>query len=189
MKNRFRKYALAIGVIAGLSAVMSARADEYALDPAHTAVTFKVAHLGLSWTHGRFKDVSGKVAIDPANPSFSLTVKADSIDTDTPKRDEHLKSPDFFNVKQFPELSFNSTTVKPITDGYEVTGNLTLHGVTKPVKFNLLGGKTAEFPKGVKRIGFSTELVLKRSDFGMDNLKEAIGDEVHIAISFEAVKK
>jgi polyisoprenoid-binding protein YceI len=118
-----------------------------------------------------------------------LTIKAGSIDTANPKRDGHLKSPDFFNVKQYPTIVFKSTAVKAIKDGYEVTGGLTMHGVTKSVSFRLTGGAKAEFPKGVHRTGFSTELVLKRSDFGMDRFTQALGDDVHIAISFEGVKK
>jgi polyisoprenoid-binding protein YceI len=188
MHNRFLGAALTIGLITVVSVASSARADDYALDPAHAAVNFKVSHLGLSWTYGRFKEVSGAFTIDPAKTSFTLAMKTGSIDTDNAQRDEHLKSPDFFNAKQFPEISFKSTAVKAVKDGYEVTGDLTLHGVTKPVTFNLTGGKTAEL-KGVTRTGFSTELVLKRSDFGLDKFKEAIGDEVHISISFEGTKK
>jgi polyisoprenoid-binding protein YceI len=180
--------ALVLAVLAGPAAA----ADDYAIDGMHTAVSFKVSHLGLSWTHGRFNDVSGSFRIDPADASksaFSLTIKADSVDTGNTKRDQHLRSPDFFNVKQFPALSFRSTAVKASKDGYQVTGDLTLHGVTKPVSFALVGGRTAEFPKGVRRTGYSTELSLKRSDFGMDKMTGAIGDEVFIAVSFEGTKK
>jgi polyisoprenoid-binding protein YceI len=158
----------------------------------HTSVSFKASHLGLSWTHGRFNDVRGGFSLDPADAgkcSFSLNIKAESIDTGNAKRDEHLRSPDFFNAKQFPALTFESTEVKPIKDGYQVTGNLTLHGVTRSVSFPLVGGRKAEFPKGVQRTGFSTELSLKRSEFGMDKMTEAIGDEVFISISFEGTKK
>jgi polyisoprenoid-binding protein YceI len=167
------------------------RADEYTLDPAHTAVTFKVSHLGLSWTHGRFNEVSGGFLIEanPAACQFALSIKVDSLDTGNPKRDGHLRSPDFFNSKQFSLITFKSNVVKPIKDGYEVTGDLTLHGVTKSVTFNLLGGRKAEFPKGVQRTGFSAELALKRSEFEMDKMTDAIGDAVHIAISFEGTKK
>ena len=166
-----------------------ARADEYAIDAMHTAVTFKISHLGLSWTHGRFNDVSGGFVLDGDKAAFVLNIKPESVDTGNAKRDEHLRSPDFFNVKQFPALTFKSTAVKPVQGGYEVTGDLTLHGATKSVTFTLTGGRKAEFPKNVQRIGYSTELVLKRSEFGMDKMLEAIGDEVHIAISFEGVKK
>ncbi len=166
-------------------------ADDYTLDGMHTSVSFKASHLGLSWTHGRFNDVGGSFQIDPdaGKCSFSLTIKTESVDTGNAKRDGHLRSPDFFNVKQFPALTFKSTEVKPIKDGYQVIGDLTLHGVTKSVSFPLVGGRKAEFPKGVERTGYSTELSIKRSDFGMDKMVEAIGDEVFISISFEGTKK
>jgi polyisoprenoid-binding protein YceI len=166
-------------------------ADSYELDPAHTAVSFKIAHLGLSWTHGRFNDVSGRFVIDSAEPTqsaFELSLKADSVDTGNEKRDEHLRSPDFFNVKQFPTATFKSTSVKAIQGGLEVTGDFTLHGKTKSITFPLSGGKTAEFPPGVKRIGYSSQFKLKRSDFGMDKMPGAIGDEVYVSVSFEGVK-
>jgi polyisoprenoid-binding protein YceI len=167
-------------------------ADEYTLDAMHSGVTFKISHLGLSWVHGRFDDLSGDFAIDPDNPgkcSFSLKIKAESIDTNNQKRDDHLRSPDFFNVKQYPVLTFKSTSVKAGKDGYQVTGDLTMHGETKSVTFVLVGGKKAEFPKGVQRTGFSTDLTLKRSEFGMDKMLEAVGDDVHISVSFEGTKK
>ncbi|OAI39252.1 hypothetical protein AYO40_01395 [Planctomycetaceae bacterium SCGC AG-212-D15] len=175
-----------------LLAAPVAVAEDYTVDGMHTAVSFKISHLGLSWTHGRFNDVSGTFSIDPADAAkcaFSLTMKAESVDTGIPKRDDHLRSPDFFNAKQFPTLTFQSTAVKAVKDGYQVTGNLTLHGVTKPVTFQLVGGRKAEFPKGVQRTGYSTDLTLKRTEFGMDKMVEAIGDDVHISISFEGTKK
>src|SRR5947208_4002611 len=134
------------------------RADDYAIDGMHTAVTFKVSHLGLSWVYGRFNDVGGGFTLDAGNPaaaSFTLTVKTDSIDSGNKKRDDHLRSPDFFNVKQFPQITFKSTGVKPIDGGFEVTGDLTIHGATHPVTFSLKGGRTAEFPKGTTRTGYS----------------------------------
>jgi polyisoprenoid-binding protein YceI len=141
--------------------------------------------------YGRFDDFSGTFTIDedPGKCSFNLTIKTDSVDTNNKKRDDHLRSPDFFNVKQFPMITFKSTSVKAIKDGYQVTGDLTLHGVTKSVSFPLLGGRKVEFPKGVQRTGFSTELTIKRSEFGMDKAADAVGDEVPISISFEGTKK
>ena len=111
------------------------------------------------------------------------------MDTNNKKRDDHLRSPDFFNVKQYPTITFKSTAVKAVKDGYQVTGDFTLHGVTKSLTFAMVGGRKSEFPKGVQRTGFSTELVIKRSDYGMTKLLEGIGDEVHIAVSFEGTKK
>jgi polyisoprenoid-binding protein YceI len=170
---------------------VAARADNFAIDDAHTAVTFKVSHLGLSWTCGRFNDVSGSFVLDadPTKSSFELTIKTESVDTGNKKRDGHLQTPDFFDVKQYPAIVFKSTEVKAVEGGLDVIGDLTMHGVSKPLRFTLKGGNKAEFPKGTQRTGFSTELKLKRSDFGMDKMKEAIGDEVYIAISFEGVKK
>jgi polyisoprenoid-binding protein YceI len=186
-----RKCLLASAVVLAIVAGPVA-ADDYTIDGMHTSVSFKISHLGLSWTHGRFNNVSGSFAIDPADASkssFTLSIKTDSIDTGNAKRDGHLRSPDFLNVKQFPTLDFKTTAAKAIKDGYQVTGDLTMHGVTKSVTFSLVGGRKAEFPKGMQRTGYSTELSLKRSDFGMDKMTEAIGDEVYISISFEGVKK
>jgi polyisoprenoid-binding protein YceI len=174
-----------------LAAAPAAAADDYAVDAWHTAVTFKISHLGLSWTYGRFNSVSGNFTIDPADAagcSFAMEIKTDSIDTGVKARDGHLSSPDFFNVKQYPTISFKSSAVKAIEGGYEVTGDLTLHGVTKSVTFTLKGGKTAQF-MGKQRTGFSTEFTVNRSDYDMKKMLEAVGDPVHIAISFEGVKK
>ncbi len=184
--------AMLSAVACNLTAPTAWSADNYAIDPAHTAVNFKIAHMGLSWTYGRFNDVSGKFTIDPEAPgktTFALSIKPESIDTGNAKRDEHLRSPDFLNAKQFATIGFSGARVKPIEGGYEVQGDFTLHGVTKPIAFVLKGGKTAEFPPGMQRTGFSTELVLRRSDFGMDKMLEAVGDEIKVAISFEGVKK
>ena len=193
MPQRFPGFALAAVLFAGLAPLAPARAtDDYAVDPPHSSVTFKISHLGLAWVYGRFNDVSGGFTIDrddPGKSSFALAIKSESVDTNNPKRDEHLRSPDFFNVKQFPVITFKSTAVKPIADGFEVAGEFTLHGVTRPLTFALMGGRSAEFPKGVQRTGYTTELTLKRSDFGMDKFKEAVGDDVRVAISFEGVKK
>jgi polyisoprenoid-binding protein YceI len=188
----FYSTALALATM-GSSAVNAA--DKYELDPVHTAVTFKIAHLGLSWTHGRFNDVTGNFVIDTADPalsSFTFSVKSSSVDTGNSKRDEHLRSPDFFNVKQFPVLTFKSTSVKPAQGGYDVTGDLTMHGETRSISFTFSGGRTTDFPPGTRRTGYSTQLKLKRSEFGMDKdrstMPGAIGDEVYVAISFEGVK-
>ncbi len=188
-----RKAFLASVFVAMLSVAEPVRAaDEFAVDGVHSSVTFKISHLGLSWIHGRFNDFSGSFVLDPedaAKCSFSLVIKPESVDTNNQKRDEHLRAPDYFNVKQFPVFAFKSTAVKAIKDRYEVTGNLTLHGVTKPVSFTLVGGKKAEFPKGVQRVGYTTELTIKRSEFGVDKDINAIGDDVHIAISLSCAKK
>jgi polyisoprenoid-binding protein YceI len=178
-------------VLFAVTAAPARAADNYGIDAMHAGVNFKISHLGLSYVHGRFNEFSGAFVLDPdaSKCAFTLTIKTETIDTANAKRDEHLRSPDFFNVKQFPVIAFKSTGVKAIKDGYEVTGDLTMHGATKAVTFTLLGGKKAEFPKGVQRTGFSTDLVLKRSEFGINKFTEALGDDIHVAISFEGTKK
>jgi polyisoprenoid-binding protein YceI len=190
MRTPLFKASLGVFVLLGIGA--AATADEYVIDPAHSGVTFKISHLGLSHVFGRFNDFGGGFTLDSgdaAKSSFKLDIKSQSIDTNNAGRDTHLRSPDFFNVKQFPAISFTSTAVKPIEGGFEVTGDLKLHGETKPVTFSLKGGQTAEFPRGTPRTGYSTELVLKRSDFGVGRPMAALGDDVFISISFEATKK
>lgn len=190
-----RAIATTLGLLAALltpTTTSTARAaDKYNIDPAHTATVFKVEHGGFSWTYGRFNDVSGSFTIDAQNAEaskFEIVAKVDSLDTGNAQRDGHLKSPDFFNAKQFPTISFVSKSVAKHANGLQVVGDLTLHGVTKPVTLVLVGGKTGEFPPGVHRTGYSTELTIKRSDYGMDKMIPAAGDEVVLMISFEGTK-
>lgn len=167
-------------------------ADEYDYDLVHSSVSFKARHLDISWIHGRFNEVDGKFSLDRQDPSkstFRLTIKADSVDTANPARDEHLRQPDYFDTKQYPTIEFRSTRVKAIDGGYEVTGDFTMHGTTKQITFPLMGGKEIE-SRGVKRVGFSTELRLKRSDFGFDpKAIGPIGDEAIIIIDCEGMRK
>ena len=190
MRSTLLKMVLAFSLVAGVGA--AARADDYAIDAAHSGVSFQISHLGLSYIHGRFNEFSGKFTIDTADPaksSFALSIKAESIDTNNAGRDKHLRSPDFFNTKQFPAISFASTSVKPIEGGYEVTGDLTMHGETKPVTFSLKGGKVIPV-QGAQKTGFSTsQIVVKRSEFGVGKPTPMLGDDVFVAISFEGTKK
>jgi polyisoprenoid-binding protein YceI len=190
MRRTLSASTLALGLVVALSSALRA-ADEYAYDGVHSSVTFKARHLDISWIHGRFNEVSGKFVIDRQDPSkstFELSVKADSVDTGNVKRDEHLRQPDYFDTKQFPTIDFKSTSVKPIDGGYEVTGDFTMHGKTKPMTLVLKGGKEVEW-KGSKRVGFATEISVKRSDFGFDPAQIGlIGDEALILIDCEGVR-
>lgn len=181
-----------VALVGLLLAQPAAAADVFKYDPVHSSVSFKARHLDISWIHGRFNEVDGTFTIDrndPTQSSFTLTIKADSVDTANKARDEHLRQPDFFDTKQFPTIEFKSTKVKPINGGYEVTGDFTMHGVTKEITLQLLGGKEIEF-RGSKIIAFSTELSLKRSDFGFDKgAIGPIGDEALILIDCEGVRK
>ena len=186
------KSRLAIVALAFIAGGLNARADDYTVDAAHSAATFRASHVGLTWIPGRFKDVSGTMTVDAKNAAanrFELTTKVDGIDTNNAKRDEHLKSPDFFNAKQHPTITFKSKSAKQVDGGLEVSGDLSLHGVTKPVTIVFKGGKSTEFPKGVQRIGYTADFTIKRSDFGMDKMLEAVGDEVQVQFAVEGTKK
>jgi polyisoprenoid-binding protein YceI len=192
MRKNLMAMALAACAMTGIG--MVAAGDDYAIDPNHSGVTFQIRHADVSWIPGRFNEFSGECTLDTSDPSkssFKMTIKPDSVDTNNAKRDGHLKSPDFFNTKQYPTIEFVSTAVAAIEGGYQVTGNLTLHGETKPVTFELKGGKMAEFPKGTQRTGYTTQFKVKRSDFGVGQKfsPPMLGDDVWVTISFEAAKK
>jgi len=181
-----------LGSVFASAATPVRAADVYTYDGVHSSVSFKARHLGLSWIHGRFNDVDGQFSIDredPAKSTFTLSIKTDSVDTANVKRDEHLRQADYFDTKKFPTIEFKSTSVKAVDGGYEVTGDFTMHGTTKSITLHLKGGQEIEV-KGTKRIGLSTETVLKRSDFGFDpSAIGPIGDEALILIDCEGTRK
>lgn len=183
--------ALSLGF--ALAPASSYAADTYAVDPVHTAALFKVKHVGVSYTYGRFNDISGTVTFDAANPAASkvdITIQAGSVDTHNEKRDAHLANPDFFDAKQFPVLKFVSTTFKKVDDStFDVTGDFTLHGVTKPITIKVVKIGEGKDPWGGYRIGFESTFTIKRSDFGMTKMLEAVGDEVTVTFATEAIKK
>lgn len=188
----FRRSALglATAIALVLTCAPAFAADTYEIDAVHSAFLFRVKHLGVSYSYGRFNEATGKFTIDSADPTkntIEIDVKADSIDTANAGRDKHLKGPDFFNTVEFPTLSFKSTSFKK-KDGnkYEVAGDLTIHGVTKQVttEAELVG--TGKHPKsGAPIAGWETTLVIKRSDYGMSYGLEGIGDDVTLTISIE----
>lgn len=183
---------LACSIVLSICCASTYAADEYDYDLVHSSVSFKARHLDISWIHGRFNDVGGKFSLDrkaPSKSTFNLTIKADSVDTANEARDKHLRQPDYFDTKQYPTIEFKSTSTKAIDGGYEVTGDFTMHGTTKKITIVLMGGKEHSF-KNVKRVAFSTELALKRSDYGFDkNAIGPIGDKALIMIDCEGVRK
>jgi polyisoprenoid-binding protein YceI len=194
MRRQFSMWALAlaVGTFVSAASTSASAADEYDYDLVHSSVSFKARHLGISWIHGRFNDVAGKFSLDRENPeksTFALTIKTESVDTANKARDAHLRQPDYFDTKQFPTIEFKSTSTKVIKGGFEVTGDFTMHGTTKKIKIVLMGGEEHDFGK-VKRVAFSTEVSLKRSDYGFDkNAIGPIGDEALIMIDCEGVRK
>ena len=189
----FREAILFIMVLSLIATTAASAAQTYAIDPVHTSVTFKIKHLGISNVHGRFNDVSGTLIYDSdsaSNSSIEMQVKTASIDTINSQRDDDLRSPNFFDARKFPFIQFKSTSVKKVTeDTFEVAGNLTVHGVTRPITVSALKTGSGKDPWGGYRIGFETVFIIKRSDFGMQNMLGAVGDKVQLAISLEAVGK
>ena len=191
ISHRFFLFALMmLTLLQGSAAAVPA--DEYVYDAVHSSVSFKARHLDISWIHGRFNEVDGRFSIDrqdASKSSFQLTIKADSVDTANAARDEHLRQPDYFDTKQFPTIEFRSKKVKAIDGGFEVTGDFTMHGVTREITIRLMGGKEIE-SRGVRRVGFSAELRLKRSDYKFDpSAIGAIGDEAIVIIDCEGMSK
>lgn len=176
-----------------------ARAANYDIDTAHSSAGFAVRHLAVSNVRGEFAKVTGVVEYDAKDPSktrVEATIDAASVTTRDPKRDEHLKSADFFDVAQYPVITFKSTKVEKASQGLKVKGDLTLHGVTRPVVLDVQG-PTPEVkdPWGNVRAGASATAKINRKDFGMSFNKTldsgglVVGDEVAITIDVELVKK
>lgn len=173
--------------------VSAPAAETYTVDPVHSWVVYRVKHMDVANSYGLFKDVSGSFTIDETAPekcALAFSVKVDSIDSANPKRDEHLKGPDFFNAKQFPTISFKSTKVVKLPGGgYEVLGVLTLHGVEKPAAIKIGSIPQVKGPRGGYVAGIDTELKIKRSDFSMGDSVPGIGDEVTLMIGIEGTRK
>jgi polyisoprenoid-binding protein YceI len=176
-----------------LTALPAAAAMEtYTVDPAHTLPTYEISHFGYSMQRGRFDKTSGKIMIDTAakKGSADITIDAASIDSGVPKLDEHLKGEDFFDVAKYPQITFKSDRFT--FDGDKVTsatGDLTLHGVTRPVTLKANVSQCADNPM-LKRKQCGADLVttIKRSDFGMKTYLPALGDEVTLRIPVESTK-
>jgi len=191
MQQPMRTLRFAVLSLVALIAGSARAADVYQYDGVHSSISFKARHLGISWIHGRFNEAAGTFTIDretPANSKFEMTIQVASVDTANQKRDEHLLEADYFDVKKYPTMDFKSTSVKPIDGGYEVSGDFTMHGTTKPITFKLVGGAEKEW-KGTKRVPFSTELTLKRSDYNFGpSAIGPIGDEAVIMIDMEGTR-
>jgi polyisoprenoid-binding protein YceI len=183
-----------IAILALMLGFSASAQDVYTIDPAHTSIVFKVNHMDFSNVYGMFTEADGKITVDekaPEKSSFEVTIKADSVFTHQKKRDDHLRSPDFFNVKQFPTITLKSKSVKKSGDKYDVTADLTLHGVTKLVNFTFTRMKTGKDPMGATRTGGEGHLKIKRTDFGMNFMSKPgeVGDEIELMFGVEGVKK
>jgi len=186
-----RKTLLALAIF-GVS-VGSVSAASYDLDPAHTYPNFTISHLGFSTMHGHFAKTAGTLELDIAKKtgSVDVTIDAASVYTGFAKRDEHLRSADFFNVVEFPTITFKSTKVKFTSDKTaEVEGNLTIVGKTNPVTLMVTSIVCGAHPMNKKEMcGFDANVKIKRSDYGVKFGLPAVGDEVTINLEAEGIKK
>jgi polyisoprenoid-binding protein YceI len=167
-------------------------ADSYTIDPLHTFPRFRINHLGFSTMQGRFDKTSGKVTLDRAakTGSVELAIETASVSTGFVKRDDHLKSPDFFNAAEFPTITYKSTAIHFKGDTpSSVDGNLTISGVTKPVTFTIDAFNCGANPMNKKEeCGADASADIKRSDFGVKFGTPAIGDDVKLILEIEAIK-
>lgn len=189
-----KKSLLSVGLLA-LSVSGMASAADYQVDTAgaHASVNFKIKHLGYSWLQGRFNTFSGQFSYDGAKPdASSVTMKIDttSLDSNHAERDKHLRSADFLDVKRFPEATFNSTKVvfNDEMNG-EITGKLTLHGVTKEITFPIEKIGEGQDPWGGYRAGFSGKTQLALKDFGIDYDLGPASAQVELEFHIEGVRK
>ena len=185
---------LAITLLLTLSAAAQDK-DTWQLDPPHSSAQFSVRHLGVSTVRGAFTKVSGTVVYDPANSnksSIQATIDASSVDTRVDMRDNDLRSPRFLDAQKYPTITFTSKKVEAAGEGkLKVTGDLTIHGVTKEVVLDVDGPTPAiKDPMGKNRLrmGASATTKINRNDFGITSLPGAIGDEITITLDIEMTK-
>lgn len=194
-----RKSAVLALVALGLIMPAADASDEWTIDPMHTAAHFSIKHMMISTVRGGFGNVSGTVNYDGKNLVKAIVnarIDAKTINTGEEKRDEHLRSKDFFETEKFPEITFKSTSIKPKGKGkFAMTGDLTMHGVTKPVTLDVEGpSQEIKDKKGNHKVGFSATGTIKRKEFGishnsvLDGGGVALGEEVPITLDIEMSK-
>lgn len=172
--------------------------SKWKVDPVHSSLDFSIKHMMVSRTKGTFHDFEANIEADPEDltaAKIEFTVDVASVDTRNDDRDNHLRSGDFFDVENHPKMSFKSTDIKKTDDGeYEVTGDLTLHGVTHPETFEVAFEGSGKDPWGNEVAGFSGEGKIKRSNYGLtynaalETGGVLIGDDVRVLIQIEAQK-
>ena len=190
-----KRLALVTGILALAAPLVLAETSTWVNDPAHSEVDFTITHLAISNVHGRFGHVAATLnynEADIAKSTVTATIDLVSLSTGEDARNNHLKSPDFFDVATYTTASFTSTSVAKTWNGLAISGNLTLHGVTKPVVL------TAEGPRGPapgmdkkQHAGFSASTTIKRSDFGIGPKFPAtmVGDDVKLNIELDVAKQ
>ncbi len=177
-----------------LAVTAVAQAGSWQIDPNHSSAQFSVRHLGVSTVRGAFTKVTGSATYDPSDPSkdsLEATIDASSVDTRVQMRDNDLRSPNFFDVQKYPTITFKSKQTKSAgADKLQITGDLTIHGVTKEVVLDV-DGPSAPIKNpmgGGQRIGASASTKLNRKDFGVNGAPGVVGDDISITIDVELIQ-
>lgn len=175
--------------VLGTASTTGVASKVFDLDAVHSSVVFRIKHMNVAHFFGRFNEIGGSFLLDPANPeasSVNITIKTESVDTANADRDRHLRSADFFSAREFPAITFKSTGVKKTGDTtFEVAGELTLRGTTRPITVTMENTGVGPGRRGGEVGGIYTEFTIKRADFGMNYMPQALGDEVRIYVGLE----
>jgi polyisoprenoid-binding protein YceI len=187
------RFTLIFFTLSFLAASAAAQSGTWQIDPNHTAAQFSVKHLGVSTVRGAFTKVSGSAKYDSSDPTkdtMEATIDASSVDTRVTMRDNDLRSPNFLDVAKFPTITFHSKQTKVSGDGtLQITGDLTIHGVTKEVVLDVQGPSAPiKDPWGNQRIGASATTKINRHDFGVNGAPGAVGDDITITIDAELIQ-
>jgi polyisoprenoid-binding protein YceI len=178
-------------LLAAASLPAFAAAEKYDIDAAHSQILFTWNHLGFSNPSATLEKMSGEFQLDAADltkSSITVVLPLDGIHTGVPKLDEHLKTPEFFDASKYPEIRFKSTKVeKSGTDGLKLTGDLSMHGITKPVTLNVKVNKIGDNAMmKTKSAGFDADVTIKRTDFGLGYGVPNVSDDIKVRITFSA---
>lgn len=186
-------FLLSVLLLGGTASISSAAPAQYTADVVHSNVFFKVRHNDISYVFGRFNDFEADIRWDEenaANSQVSFVIKTESVDTRNERRDNHLRSPDFFNARQFPEIAFTSNEIeKTGDDTFQVSGDVTLLGKTQPVSFTWTETGTGTGARGEFRRGGIATFTVDRTAFGMDFMTDRLSKEIEVTISLQTIRQ
>nr|WP_198947791.1 YceI family protein [Magnetofaba australis] len=192
IKHTFIAFAASAALLLGTANINRAHAAQYTLDPTHSFVQFSIAHLGYSLLQGRFNTLSGSFSYDPKQPNaarIAVEVETASIDSNHAERDKHLRGADFLDVENYPKARFVSSAIHEANGKATVRGDLTLHGVTRPVRFEaeLIGA--GKDPWGGYRRGYKGSLTIKRADFGVSYNLGPAAETMRLDLFIEGIRQ